>query len=742
MSGRWGGSETRYDAFISYSHAADGLLAPRLQAGLQRFAKPWWKRRAARVFRDEASLAANPHLWSSITEALDTSGWFVLLLSPDAAASEWVGREIEHWREHNDPARILPVVTGGEFGWADGDVTGSAVHEALRNVFTEEPRWVDLRFARGEDALDLKNPRFSAAIADIASAIRGVPKDELESEEVKQHRRTRRTAWAAGIAVLVLAIASGAQTLRASDLADVAQAERDLAEQLAAEAQSQRDAAEEARDEADQKTAEALFQEQIANAGRLGAASVAARSDDPELAMLLALHALHVLPDGADRSGLISELRAAAIEHRLLSRTPVPDGVVAARLSPNGLMAYHIASSDGRLVATNLETMTEEWDYEPPQGRRVFFPNLDPRVEDGRFPVLSLSPNGRHLAFVEWGDGKPATVVILDTASRERRDLTPSTCADAMLAPGFSPDGRFLSVVGGEHPCLYGTGAGTGGLDEAAMVAENSRAYIYDARSWQLERAYEAPLPENPEFSAVNSSIYEFLSFTRARDLALASSNSAKNTQTGRSFLVNYPNLEIIEDLGLGQNMEISPSGRHVIFHHLEDGVFNPTEDPVDIRILDIAGDYPLPIHGARLVGYVTIGSERFLDDPTRPVALDVPIDLFAFSPDSALVSVIGHGRDLVARVDGSTAMRGYDDGVTWDHAWSEESTLLLTAHSGELRLWAVSETERPFPPGTQDDAVATLAAQLLTRGFTQVECDAYAIADPCPTLEEMRARS
>ena len=31
-----------YDGFISYSHAADDLLAPRLQAGLQRFAKPWY----------------------------------------------------------------------------------------------------------------------------------------------------------------------------------------------------------------------------------------------------------------------------------------------------------------------------------------------------------------------------------------------------------------------------------------------------------------------------------------------------------------------------------------------------------------------------------------------------------------------------------------------------------------------------------------------------------------------------
>ena len=64
-----------YDGFISYSHSADDLLAPRLQSGLQRFAKPWWKRRALRIFRDNASLAANPHLWEAITDAIDQTGW-------------------------------------------------------------------------------------------------------------------------------------------------------------------------------------------------------------------------------------------------------------------------------------------------------------------------------------------------------------------------------------------------------------------------------------------------------------------------------------------------------------------------------------------------------------------------------------------------------------------------------------------------------------------------------------------
>ena len=60
-----------YDGFISYSHAADGRLAPALQRGLQRLAKSWNSRSALRIFRDETGLSTNPHLWSAIEKALD-----------------------------------------------------------------------------------------------------------------------------------------------------------------------------------------------------------------------------------------------------------------------------------------------------------------------------------------------------------------------------------------------------------------------------------------------------------------------------------------------------------------------------------------------------------------------------------------------------------------------------------------------------------------------------------------------
>jgi TIR domain len=225
------GDGPAYDGFISYSHAADDLLAPRLQAALQRFAKPWWRRRALRIFRDDASLTANPHLWASIAAALDDSDWFVLLLSPEASRSEWVNREVQYWLDHKDPARIIPVLTGGELGWSGGRLVSEAAPPALEHAFTAEPRWVDLRFARTDEQLDLNNASFRAAVADIAAPLRGRPKDELESEEVRQHRRTVRTAWAAGAALLILTLAAAGSAFYALVQRDEVAAQRDAARQ-------------------------------------------------------------------------------------------------------------------------------------------------------------------------------------------------------------------------------------------------------------------------------------------------------------------------------------------------------------------------------------------------------------------------------------------------------------------------------------------------------------------------------
>lgn len=80
-----------YDAFISYSHARDKPVAAALQSVMQRLGKPWYRRRALRIFRDDTSLAATPELWPTIEAALDQSRYVVLLASPQFAASRWCG---------------------------------------------------------------------------------------------------------------------------------------------------------------------------------------------------------------------------------------------------------------------------------------------------------------------------------------------------------------------------------------------------------------------------------------------------------------------------------------------------------------------------------------------------------------------------------------------------------------------------------------------------------------------------
>src|SRR5215471_1153810 len=206
---RWEGSRKSYDAFISYSHDADRVFAPVLQRGLQHLAKPWNRRRALEVFRDETSLAASPGLWPSIRATLDASRWLVLLASPEAARSQWVGKEITHWVSSKGTDHLLVVVTDGSWAWDNHSGALSSASTAwdptLRGVFPAEPKYLDMSWARNASPT-LRNARFRDQVATLAAAIRGVPKEEIEGEDVRQQRRTRRIVRAviAALTVLVL----------------------------------------------------------------------------------------------------------------------------------------------------------------------------------------------------------------------------------------------------------------------------------------------------------------------------------------------------------------------------------------------------------------------------------------------------------------------------------------------------------------------------------------------------------
>src|SRR5664279_4076133 len=90
-------ANARYQAFISYSHQSDARLASALQSSLSRFAKPWYRLRAMRIFLDKASLAANPALWPTIEQALGQTEHFLFLACPTSANSHWVQQEVQWW---------------------------------------------------------------------------------------------------------------------------------------------------------------------------------------------------------------------------------------------------------------------------------------------------------------------------------------------------------------------------------------------------------------------------------------------------------------------------------------------------------------------------------------------------------------------------------------------------------------------------------------------------------------------
>src|SRR5262249_45983019 len=170
----------------------DKPIAAALQSAMQRLGKPWYRRRAMRVFRDDTSLSASPDLWPSIERALDQSRIFILLASPEAAASKWVNREVAHWLDHHTTSTFLIGLTDGKLIWNEDSKDFGwneliALPPVLAGRFPTEPKWVDLRSYR-----DYANPSDAKLIelaADFAATVQGIPKDDLLSQEVRHQRR-------------------------------------------------------------------------------------------------------------------------------------------------------------------------------------------------------------------------------------------------------------------------------------------------------------------------------------------------------------------------------------------------------------------------------------------------------------------------------------------------------------------------------------------------------------------------
>ncbi|MDF5752963.1 TIR domain-containing protein [Spongiactinospora sp. TRM90649] len=381
-----------YDAFISYSHGheQEGGLAAALQRELQRFAKPWYRARAMRVFRDQTNLAADPGLWSSIERALAGSRWFILVASPSAAGSVWVNREVRWWLANRSSDRLLIVLADGLLVWdeAAGDAdwaATTALPQALRGAFAEEPHWVDLRPWQEAGHTGAADPGLDDAVAGLASAIRGVPKDALKGEHRRRHRQTMRVAWSAATALAVLAMG----TTVASRVAF-----------------TQRDTARE--------------QARIATARAFASAAVASLGSRLDLAQLLAVEAYRLEPDVHTRSALFQAVTAEPHLDRFLQ--------VGARVTATA------ASADGRVVAAGTgDGRVVRWDLTGNTRAEI-------RLGQAQVTRLTLSADGRVLAAIagreayRWADGERRPLPVPAGNAPEWVAVSPSGARVALLA--------------------------------------------------------------------------------------------------------------------------------------------------------------------------------------------------------------------------------------------------------------------------------------------------------------------
>lgn len=305
---------TRYRAFISYSHGADQPLAAALAHSLARFARPWWKLRAMRVFVDQHGLGANAALWQTIERALSSSEWLLLLASPQAAASPWVSKEVSWWLANRSPERIVIAQTGGSIFWQGTDFDwdrSDALPQPLRGAFAHEPTWVDFTGAAGWRRLSTRDEDFRAAFLRVGAPLHGLASPEdLWNEHAS---RWRQMIGAVAVAAVLLALALwGAWRM----------------DQVAAERDENLDSV------------------------QLGARGLLLQREDPALAAQVALAGVARRPSGVAAAALRSALAELAGDVTPQRSVEVP-GAVDLAFAPDA-RRLAVLTRDGRVVEIDM----------------------------------------------------------------------------------------------------------------------------------------------------------------------------------------------------------------------------------------------------------------------------------------------------------------------------------------------------------------------------------------------------
>ena len=659
-----------YDAFISYSHAKDKPIAQELQAVMQTLGKPWYRLRALQVFRDDTSLSATPELWPSIVRSLDRSRYLVLLASPESAASSWVAKEVEWWLANKSPETLLLGLTDGKLNWnvATQDfLWGPAappLPSCLKGRFPHEPKWIDLRRYRTSAKRAFRHDRdFVTSAANFAATVRGVPLQDLLSEELQQQRRALAWAVGAGLSLFVLACAAvwaayRAETNRRDTLTTQSRllanlsSERTAAGDAAAGALIAIEALPEPPQDAEASGSPPLLQrvQNFLSVPRVQNLLGPTFSPEAERALRRALY--------LNRETFVLEGLSGEIKVMDVSRTG--NRLVAGGSSP-------VADGSDDSVAAVI------WDLDTGK-RSVTLPGHHLEVY-----VAKFSPDGKYVVTIDASD----TTRIWDSRTGA---IVHSLSGDELpaIAAAFSPDGRYLAlaVPGSVHLVkvlettkwrerhqLRGNGSATSDVvfsDNGALLATSMS--LWDTKSWapiadlEVDKsiAKQATFsPSNVRFSRDGTTVFATV-FTDAPYFWVW------NARTGK--LQQPPLKAFTKDVSAERN-------------GLERGA-------------DDASMIMTGLEGAR-VWDLKERSTRFLLHQGQAIAhagANHRGTLIATASDD------GTARLWSAKSgDQLAVLRGHGGGVVRVAFTADDKRLVTSGEDGTLRVWRVSENEFPW---------------------------------------------
>jgi tetratricopeptide (TPR) repeat protein len=208
-----------YKAFISYSHA-DEKWGRWLHRRLETYRIPrrligtvetggTIPKRLRPIFRDREDLAAAENLGEKIEQALAASENLIVICSPAAANSHWVGQEILSFKRQNKGAQIFCLIIEGE-PFSSSAPTAECFPKALRFDLGEDGELSDMPAEPLAADIRAHADGKRLGVLKLVSGMIGVGLDDLVQRDLQRSRRrvTAITAMAA-TAVIVMAGLTG-----------------------------------------------------------------------------------------------------------------------------------------------------------------------------------------------------------------------------------------------------------------------------------------------------------------------------------------------------------------------------------------------------------------------------------------------------------------------------------------------------------------------------------------------------